>query len=72
MEESPTNFKEAGQHDNGMFKAFFNEMLENGVYLPPSPYESWFVSTAHTQEMIDLTLKAMETSLKTIKNKVKK
>jgi glutamate-1-semialdehyde 2,1-aminomutase len=28
------------------FRAFFHEMLARGVYLPPSAYESWFVSTA--------------------------
>jgi glutamate-1-semialdehyde 2,1-aminomutase len=63
MDKTPTNFAEAQQHDNELFKAFFHEMFENGVYLPPSPYESWFISTAHTQEMIDHTLKAMENSL---------
>lgn len=65
-ETAPANFQEAQKHDNAMFKEFFKEMLENGVYLPPSPYESWFISTSHTKEMIDHTLKAMENSLNTI------
>lgn len=62
-EKAPTNFEEAKQQNNEMFKDFFHAMLENGVYLPPSPYESWFISTAHTPEMIDHTLKALENSL---------
>ncbi len=67
MPKAPTNFAEAQQYDKKMFDAFFHEMLENGVYLPPSPYETWFVSTSHTKEMIDLTLKAVETTLNKIK-----
>ncbi|HLI38812.1 MAG TPA: aspartate aminotransferase family protein, partial [Streptosporangiaceae bacterium] len=30
-----------------LYAAFFHAMLERGVYLPPSPYEAWFVSAAH-------------------------
>ncbi|WP_069814412.1 glutamate-1-semialdehyde 2,1-aminomutase [Streptomyces sp. TP-A0874] len=35
------------------FTAFFHEMLAQGVYLPPSAFESWFVSTAHDQAALD-------------------
>jgi glutamate-1-semialdehyde 2,1-aminomutase len=41
-----TNFDDARTQDAGAFKAFFHAMLASGVYLPPSAYESWFVSTA--------------------------
>jgi glutamate-1-semialdehyde 2,1-aminomutase len=37
------------------FVKYFHHMLENGVYLAPSPYESGFVSAAHTEEDIRLT-----------------
>jgi glutamate-1-semialdehyde 2,1-aminomutase len=40
------------------FGAFFHVMLEGGVYLPPSQFESAFLSTAHTEADIDLTLAA--------------
>jgi glutamate-1-semialdehyde 2,1-aminomutase len=33
-------------------------MLENGIYLPPSQFETWFVSTAHGEEEIEATLAA--------------
>ena len=40
------NYDDARQQDSGAFAAFFHGMLAAGVYLPPSAYESWFVSTA--------------------------
>ena len=33
-------------------------MLDNGVYLPPSQYEAWFVGLAHSDEAIDKTIEA--------------
>jgi glutamate-1-semialdehyde 2,1-aminomutase len=35
------------------FKAFFHAMLDAGVYLPPSPFEAWFVNTALEDEAMD-------------------
>ena len=40
------NYDDARTQDVDAFKAFFHAMLASGVYLPPSAYESWFVSTA--------------------------
>jgi glutamate-1-semialdehyde 2,1-aminomutase len=40
------NFDDAKTQDVAAFKAFFHAMLDEGVYLPPSAFESWFVSTA--------------------------
>ena len=34
------------------YAAFFHAMLEQGVYLPPSRYEAWFVSAAHDDEAV--------------------
>ena len=42
------------------FKLFFHGMLEQGVYLAPSAYEAGFVSAAHGNKEIDLTLEAAE------------
>lgn len=42
--------------DNGIFKTFFHAMLNGGVYLPPSAYESCFLSNALSQEDLDKTL----------------
>jgi glutamate-1-semialdehyde 2,1-aminomutase len=41
-----TDYATAKTQDAGAFKAFFHAMLSRGVYLPPSAFESWFVSTA--------------------------
>jgi len=38
-------------------------MLENGVYLPPSQFEAWFISLAHTEVLIQETLDAADKSL---------
>jgi glutamate-1-semialdehyde 2,1-aminomutase len=45
--EPVTNFTEAKRVSSPAYAAFFHAMLDRGVYLPPSPYEAWFVSAAH-------------------------
>jgi glutamate-1-semialdehyde 2,1-aminomutase len=44
------------------YTVFFHQMLEQGVYLAPSPFEAAFVSTAHTDEDIDRTLAVAESA----------
>lgn len=41
------NSNDAKQIDGNMFKKFFTFMLENGIYIPPSAHEAWFVSQVH-------------------------
>ncbi|MBA2569205.1 MAG: glutamate-1-semialdehyde 2,1-aminomutase [Actinobacteria bacterium] len=52
------NFAEASASDTERYGALFRHMLERGVYLPPSQFESWFPSLAHGDEEIDRTLEA--------------
>ena len=52
------NFAEASASDTDRYGAFFRHMLERGMYLPPSQFESWFPSLAHGDEEIDRTLEA--------------
>ncbi|MEV8445247.1 glutamate-1-semialdehyde 2,1-aminomutase [Streptomyces parvus] len=47
------NYDDAKKQDVFRFTAFFHSMLEQGVYLPPSAFESWFVSTAHDERAIE-------------------
>ena len=54
--------------DFGMFRRYFLSMLEQGVYVAPSPYETGFISAAHTEADIDATLAAMQTALRAAKN----
>jgi glutamate-1-semialdehyde 2,1-aminomutase len=41
------DFGQARAQSGAAYAAFFHAMLDGGVYLPPSPYEAWFVSAAH-------------------------
>jgi glutamate-1-semialdehyde 2,1-aminomutase len=49
-----------------LFPIFFREMLARGVYLPPSPFEAWFVSLAHGENEIAKTLRAARDSFQRI------
>ncbi|MFJ6571634.1 glutamate-1-semialdehyde 2,1-aminomutase [Streptomyces sp. NPDC091292] len=52
--ESPVrNYEDAKRQESFRFTAFFHSMLAQGVYLPPSAFESWFVSTAHDERAIE-------------------
>ncbi len=54
--EVPRNYQQALQADTGLYAAYFNFLLERGVYLAPAQFEAMFVSAAHTPEDIDLFL----------------
>ncbi|MDY6789766.1 MAG: glutamate-1-semialdehyde 2,1-aminomutase [Thermodesulfobacteriota bacterium] len=54
------NFDEAKTSDLNMFSAYYKRMLDKGIYLAPSQFEALFVSSAHTNEHIDQTIKAAE------------
>ncbi|MFD9222499.1 glutamate-1-semialdehyde 2,1-aminomutase [Streptomyces sp. NPDC060064] len=47
------NYEDAKKQESFRFNAFFHAMLSRGVYLPPSAFESWFVSTAHDERAIE-------------------
>jgi len=49
--------------DREGFSRFFHRMLDEGVYLPPSPFEAMFVSTAHSEADIDATIGAARRAL---------
>lgn len=59
-ESVPTSFAEVAASDTEKFNRFFHGMLNEGVYLAPSAYEASFVSTTHTDEVIEQTLNAAE------------
>ena len=65
-EEKVTDFASACNADNELFKSYFHGMLERGVYLPPSAFESYFLNDALTAEDIAFTLEAFQDWLKTI------
>ena len=53
-----TGWDSAGKSDTEAFARFFRAMLDNGVYLPPSQFESAFLSAAHTEEDVQHTITA--------------
>jgi glutamate-1-semialdehyde 2,1-aminomutase len=65
-----TDFASASASDNAFFNRFFHEMLSRGIYLPPSAFETWFLSNALTQQDLDRTIAAAQESLESLKLKV--
>jgi len=60
------DFETAALGNNDHFKAYFHGMLDRGVYLPPSAFESYFLNDALSYEDIAFTLDAFEGWLKTV------
>ncbi|WP_350346620.1 glutamate-1-semialdehyde 2,1-aminomutase [Heyndrickxia faecalis] len=58
--EKVENYKQAEKSDGELFGKFFKLMLEQGINLAPSKYEAWFLTTAHTEEDIAETIKAVD------------
>jgi glutamate-1-semialdehyde 2,1-aminomutase len=54
------DFESASKTDISMFNKFFHHMLEHGIYLPPSAYESWFLSNALSLDDLNHTLAAFK------------
>ncbi|HJN03083.1 MAG: glutamate-1-semialdehyde 2,1-aminomutase [Nitrospinota bacterium] len=60
------NYEDAKKSNLTMFTKYFQNMLNNGIYLAPSQFEAGFISSAHTREDIDKTLDAARASFKQI------
>ncbi|MBZ9786094.1 glutamate-1-semialdehyde 2,1-aminomutase [Psychroflexus sp. CAK57W] len=58
-EKPVTDFKSAAHGNNDKFKIYFHGMLDRGVYMPPSAFESYFLNNALSYEDIDHTIKAL-------------
>ena len=54
-----SNFEVAARQRVDRFKAFFHSMLDQGVYLPPSAFECWFLSSAHDDRAIRTIVSAL-------------
>jgi glutamate-1-semialdehyde 2,1-aminomutase len=63
--EAPVrSWDDAARVDRERFAAFFRVMLTRGVLLPPSPFESAFLSLAHDDEIVDETVRTAEAALR--------
>jgi glutamate-1-semialdehyde 2,1-aminomutase len=56
--EAPRNYEEAKACDTGAYAAFCRGMLDRSIYLPPSQFEAWFPSLAHSDAHVEQTLAA--------------
>ena len=65
--ENITTFEQVMNSDAERFKKYFHYMLQQGVYLAPSAFEAGFVSAAHTDREIDLTLAAAKVAFSNLK-----
>ncbi|MCW8806473.1 MAG: glutamate-1-semialdehyde 2,1-aminomutase, partial [Ignavibacteriaceae bacterium] len=65
--ENPVeDFKSAVSSNTNLYSKYFHEMLKRGIYLAPAQFEALFVSTAHSKEDLDKTIKAQQKSLQAI------
>ena len=58
-EEPVTDFASSAKSDTARFRKYFHGMLREGIYLPPSAFESYFLNDAITYEDLDKTIKAL-------------
>lgn len=70
LTEGPvTDFDSANTSDLELFRAMYQALLDEGVYLPPSQFEGMFLSTKHTEEDIETTINAFDKALSKVTGK---
>jgi len=60
------DYHTAKRSDTNRFAQFFIEMINQGIYLPPSQFEAWFISLAHTKKDLDRTIEACDDAFRRI------
>jgi glutamate-1-semialdehyde 2,1-aminomutase len=60
------DYRTAKSSNLGLFAKFFRALLKEGVLIPPSQFEAWFLSTAHTKEDIEKALNCIERAVSSI------
>jgi len=61
-----TNFEEAQASDTEKFAVFFWDMIKSGVFLPPSQFEAWFLSSALNEKDLEKISKAIDSAMKAV------
>ena len=61
--DAVTDYACAKHSDAAMFTAYFHELLKEGVFIPPSQYETCFLSAAHTEDDLKFTINAFDKAL---------
>ncbi|MCB0382738.1 MAG: glutamate-1-semialdehyde 2,1-aminomutase [Psychroserpens sp.] len=65
-EAKVVDFESAAKGNNETFKTFFHGMLNEGIYIAPSAFETWFITDALTYEDLDETIEAVKKVAKTL------
>jgi glutamate-1-semialdehyde 2,1-aminomutase len=60
------DFRSATSADTDRYARFFRAMLERGIYLPPSQFEAWFLSAAHTARDVDRTIESARKAMREV------
>jgi glutamate-1-semialdehyde 2,1-aminomutase len=63
-----TDYASATRTDTTAYAKFFRGMLARGIYLPPSQFEAWFLSAAHTTRDVDRTIAAARESMREVRS----
>ena len=58
------NYKDAVSSNTEIFAKFFKSLLRNGVLIPPSQFEAWFLSTAHEDKILEEALESIKKAIK--------
>ena len=61
-----TDYQSATSADTGAYATFFQSLLDQGIYPPPSQFEGWFLSAAHTTRDIDQTVRAARMAMRDV------
>jgi glutamate-1-semialdehyde 2,1-aminomutase len=65
-EQPVNNFTAAASANNALFNKFFHAMLDRGIYLPPSAFETWFLSAVLSKKDLDETIQATQEALQEV------
>jgi glutamate-1-semialdehyde 2,1-aminomutase len=71
-EAAVTNYDQARAQEVQAFSAFFQSMLSQGVHLPPSAFETWFVSASHDDAAVDRVLAALPVAARAVMDSLSK
>ena len=61
-----SNFEEAQKSDTKKYAVFFWEMIRNGIFLPPSQFEAWFLSSAISEKDLKKTVEAIDKAMEAV------
>ena len=65
-DQTVTDYESATAADTGSYATFFRSMLDQGIYPPPSQFEGWFLSAAHTERDVSRTIRAARHAMRDV------